>query len=94
MRGEGLPLAMEFVVDADRSAPAGVGREVDRAIFRDRGKLLFNVFFGCCQVDVSRDAWDRPSGYREDAAIAPTDRLRPGCACRAASPRTAAPIDR
>ena len=91
-RSEGLPFAMEFVVDADRSAPAGVGREVDRAFFRDRGKLLFNVsfacgrpqgllrrglygdprshwfnvFFGYYQVDVSRDVWGRPFGYRED----------------------------
>ena len=46
-RSEGLPFVMEFVVDAERSAPAGVGREVDRAFFRDQGKLLFNVSFAC-----------------------------------------------
>jgi hypothetical protein len=46
-RSEGLPFTLEVVVDGERSAPAGVGREVDRVFFRDRGKLLFNVSFAC-----------------------------------------------
>lgn len=46
-RSEGLPFTLEVVVDGERSAPAGVAREVDRVFFRDRGKLLFNVSFAC-----------------------------------------------
>lgn len=46
-RSEGLPFVLEVAVDGERSAPAGVGREVDRVFFRDRGKLLFNVSFAC-----------------------------------------------
>jgi hypothetical protein len=42
-----LPVVMEILVDKERSMPAGVGRQADRALFPDLGKLLFNVCFSC-----------------------------------------------
>jgi hypothetical protein len=42
-----VPFVLEVVVDGKRSAPTGVGREVDCVFFHDRGKLLFNASFAC-----------------------------------------------
>lgn len=42
-----FPMAQEIVVDKERSAPAGVGKMVDKVFFPNEGKLVFNVAFSC-----------------------------------------------